>query len=249
MLVYKYVSFSGGKSILSSLEIGYSNPWDFNDPFEMGAAHELLPNFASAPSVLRSMFERNAILSLTRSPLNPLMWAHYATSHTGFVIGWDAKAAGFCDPVKNLIPVQHGDVTYTTTRPISALLGESAPMRYGQEFSYRPELMETLKRYFLNKAMCWCYEEEVRVVKCVCGNDLSSISSGPLRCIQFNNRPLFLAPFPRTAIKEVYLGICNPIVAKQETADVIKPWMADVKVYECRMAPNKWSMTAIEFEC
>jgi hypothetical protein len=77
MILYKYVSFKGGLKILESNSIGFSNPWDFNDPFEMAASHGLLPNSSFAPLVLRKLMETTAILSLTRSPLNPLMWAHY----------------------------------------------------------------------------------------------------------------------------------------------------------------------------
>ncbi len=36
MILYKYVSFDGGCAILNGKTIGFSNPWDFNDPFEMG---------------------------------------------------------------------------------------------------------------------------------------------------------------------------------------------------------------------
>lgn len=249
MIVYKYVSFCAGKAILSGLEIGYSNPWDFNDPFELGAAYDLLPNSAFAPLVLRSMMERNAILSLTRSPLNPLLWAYYAEQHTGFVIGWDAEVAGFTDVTKNLIPVQFGNVIYTATRPTSKLIGSTGAMNYGQEFGYRSELLETLQRFFLYKAMYWSYEEEVRVVKCVCGGDLSQIQSGPLRLLQHNKKHLFLSPFPRNAIKEIYLGLNNPIVMKKEDSCMLKSWSADANVLECRMTPNAWALSAVEFAC
>jgi hypothetical protein len=78
MILYKYVSFDGGCEILGGASIAFSNPWDFNDPFEMASSHGILPKSNFAPIVLKSMMERSGVLSLTRSPLNPLMWAHYA---------------------------------------------------------------------------------------------------------------------------------------------------------------------------
>jgi len=142
MILYKYVSFDGGCAILNDNAIGFSNPWDFNDPFEMAGGHGVLPNSAFAPLVLKSLMERSAVLSLTRSALNPLMWAHYTQNHAGFVIGWNANAAGFTDETKNVIPAQHGNVVYTTTRPNHPQLGSSAPMKYGQEYAFRPEQMK-----------------------------------------------------------------------------------------------------------
>ena len=249
MILYKYVSFSGGCKILNGSTIGFRNPWDFNDPFELAASHALLPDLAIAPFVLRSMFERSAVLSLTRSPLNPLMWAHYAQEHTGFVIGWDANAAGFTDESKNVIPAQHGNVIYTSTRPMHPILGTTAPMKYGQEYAFRPELLERLQRFFLYKAACWSYEEEVRVVKCVFGDDLRTIPSGPLEKIDDDGRPLFVTRFPAEAIKEVYIGINNQLVGHEETATVLQPWKDTVKLFECRLSLDSWELSTVEYTC
>ena len=66
MILYKYVPFDGGCKILNDKTIGYSNPWDFNDPFEMAASHGVLPDSALAPLVLKLLMQRSTILSLTR---------------------------------------------------------------------------------------------------------------------------------------------------------------------------------------
>lgn len=51
------------------------------------------------PSVTQSFSEgiarRIGILCLSRSPLNLLMWAHYAGNHTGFAIGFNESHAFF----------------------------------------------------------------------------------------------------------------------------------------------------------
>lgn len=249
LILYKYVSFEGGCAILNDVTIGYTSPWDFNDPFEMGAGHGLLPNSALAPLALELLMERSAILSLTRCPVNPLMWAHYTQNHTGFVIGWDAHAAGFTDEATNLIPAQHGSVIYTETRPTHPRLGPSAPMNYGQEYAFRLELLETLQRLFLYKPMCWSYEEEVRVVKCVFGTDLEQIPSGPLRRTEFNNRPLYLATFPRKAIREIYLGVYNPFVTREKEPNLLQLWNDDARILKCDVSPDSWAMVTRELSC
>ncbi len=246
MILYKYVSFDGGLAILNSKTIGFSNPWDFNDPFEMAGCHAILPNSAFAPLVLRSMMERSAVLSLTRSPLNPLMWAHYAQNHSGFVIGWDARTAGFTDESKNVIPAQYGNVIYTATRPMHPELGTTEPMKYGEEYAFRAELFEKLQRFFLYKAMCWSYEEEVRIVKCVFGDDLKTIPSGPLQKINVDGRPLFLAEFLDEAIKEIYVGINNQLIGHKESAAVLQPWKNTAQFFECRLSLNSWELSTVE---
>jgi len=249
MILYKYVSFDGGCAILNGKTIGFSNPGDFNDPFEMGGGHGVLPDSDFAPLVLKLLMKRSGVLSLTRSPLNPLLWAHYTQNHGGFVIGWDANAAGFTDETKNVIPAQHGNVVYTDTRPNHPQLGSSASMKYGQEYAFRPELFETLQRLFLYKALCWSYEEEVRVVKCVFGDNLETIPSGPLGRIQVQERPLYLAAFPPEAIKEIYLGVGNPIVTGEQEPEVLQSWKHTSQLFECRLSVDSWAFATVEYTC
>ncbi|MDR4497425.1 MAG: DUF2971 domain-containing protein [Candidatus Scalindua sp.] len=62
--------------------------------------------------------ENYAVLSLTRSPLNPLMWAHYGQEHSGIVIDIDINGAGFTNEKNNFVPVHLGNVIYTQTKPV-----------------------------------------------------------------------------------------------------------------------------------
>jgi hypothetical protein len=176
-------------------------------------------------------------------------WAHYTKNHKGFVIGWDVNVAGFTNEAKNLIPAQLGNVVYTATRPNHPLLGSPAPMQYGQEYAFRPELFEKLQRLFLYKAICWSYEEEVRVAKCVSGTDLEGILSGPLERIQIDGRPLYLAPFPPEAIKEIYLGISNPIVTGHYESTVLQSRKDTAQIFEYRLTADSWSIVRPEYGC
>ena len=57
------------------------------------------------------------VLSLTRNPLNALMWAHYGDQHAGVVIGINMEVAGFNKIETNLIPATYGDLIYTSSKP------------------------------------------------------------------------------------------------------------------------------------
>jgi len=88
------------------------------------------------------------ICSLSRNPLNLLMWAHYATSHTGFVIEFSIpiKSTSF-DDLNCLVPFS---VEYKKEKPIII-----SP--------------KSLKEYALTKGEDWKYEQEERVIDFIRG--------------------------------------------------------------------------------
>jgi DUF2971 family protein len=124
MILYKYVSFETGKKILEQNYVRFTQPKFFNDPFD-------LPTYPkkATPNAIDGMLENIrtwgkgyiwaeniGILSLTRTPNNPLMWSHYANKHEGMVIGFDAVKAGLTCEKSNLIPAQYGSVIYVSKR-------------------------------------------------------------------------------------------------------------------------------------
>lgn len=84
MILYKYVSFSSAQKIIETSTLGFSCLEDVNDSFEGRALKfKQNKNTSSIPDsviigAVKNRLSRNyEILSLTRQPLNPLMWAHY----------------------------------------------------------------------------------------------------------------------------------------------------------------------------
>lgn len=86
------------------------------------------------------------ILCLSRNPCSPLMWAHYAGNHTGFLIefriGPDAPEAD----LERIVPQV---VEYVEHRPM---------VQWGDSNSDHVE-------YVLTKSRDWAYEEEERTIK------------------------------------------------------------------------------------
>ncbi|MBL2515650.1 DUF2971 domain-containing protein, partial [Klebsiella pneumoniae] len=57
-----------------------------------------------------------ASLCLSESPLEVLMWSHYAQHHRGYVVGIDADLAGFNDDSLCLITANEGNIDYREER-------------------------------------------------------------------------------------------------------------------------------------
>lgn len=122
MKLYKYTTLDAAVKIVENQQIHFARMSDFNDPFE-GAfvdSPEDLKGFEadSYPFLLREGIINNfVILSLTRSPFNSLMWAHYGNAHSGCVIEIDVDKAGFNDANLCSVPADYGDIIYTTSKP------------------------------------------------------------------------------------------------------------------------------------
>ena len=92
------------------------------------------------------------ICSLSRDPLNLLMWAHYSKDHTGFVVEFDIPIETFDLPKRDveyfekLIPHK---VYYQDYKPIVSLLDDN-----DAKFT----------KQFLTKGSVWKYEQEERVI-------------------------------------------------------------------------------------
>jgi hypothetical protein len=252
MILYKYVGLSAAEAIVSKNSIGFSQPKYFNDPFELTAAPKLPAKHD--PFGLRSTFKEDirkfstAILTLTRNPLNPLMWAHYGASHEGVVFGFDITEEMFSSERKNLVPVQHGNVIYANTKPMSQLIRPRGhKIIVGGEYEYRAELHEYLQRLFLYKPSCWSYEEEVRVVKGIGEiKKNSDLPSGKFETITVENRPLHLLSLVPGSIREVYFGLRSSLldddIELSRFKKDIEKVHSDVKYYRCSEDSISWTL-------
>ena len=83
------------------------------------------------------------VLCLSRNPCNPLMWAHYADEHRGFLVEFRVSES-VPDHLRKVL-LTH-PVEYTDQRPILDWGAVSTPV----------------ESYFLTKSTDWAYEEEER---------------------------------------------------------------------------------------
>lgn len=223
MILYKYTTAKTATQILANGSLWFSAASQLNDPFETMAGAGLI----SADKLeFWAEFKRNVTndaefrtLCLTREPLSPLMWAHYADQHRGIVLGFDAELAGLNDLSNCAIPAQHGSIRYTRTKPMHGYEA-LAPVVNGPRFAdcYDPRSLTFFERNFLFKSAEWHYEEEVRIVKTV--NSLISKSER----INMKSHPPKGIPFviPAIAIKEIYLGQRFYLNDEDQMRDIFK---------------------------
>lgn len=170
MILYKYVDLCTGMKIVKNPSVKFTHPYDLNDPFEITSSfyetddhdysHE--NNYLNRHKLSTSY----GVLSLSRAPLNALMWAHYArgkryegaksihfgmdnTTHGGLVIGFDADKAGLNNEENNIIPAKFGNVIYTSTKPTSTFNdSENKYIIEGMVTHYDYKYLEALQRFF-----------------------------------------------------------------------------------------------------
>lgn len=271
LVLYKYMKHQIAIKMLQNNEVCFTQPKYFNDPFEITAAYPVSNSDNSterrfhnqkSSGKRESLKENYAILSLTRSPLNPLMWAHYGQEHSGIVIGIDVNSAGFSNEENNTIPVHLGNVIYTNTKPNTSFMSESANSFCPEKTEHFPkDCFEELQRAFLHKPICWSYEEEVRVVKCVyykllenCKPIIDREVVNEFSVKEVNGRKLFLYSIPQNTIREVYIGVRNKYnrnkYKKEERimrfAKAIRRSHKDCQIYVVYVDPSSWELVHVE---
>jgi len=102
------------------------------------------------------------ICSLTRNPLNLLMWAHYSENHTGFVVEFVIPLESSFDPKKNPIKFMEWlipqSVQYKTAKPMVSFLNDDNNTK--------------MEKQFLIKSNDWRYEQEERVIDYIRGSGI-----------------------------------------------------------------------------
>lgn len=251
MILYKYVDSKTADLIIKNSTLKFSKPSSLNDPFEITSLHyggESDDVDQATRFIATSM--SYGILSLTRNPLNPLMWAHYAKgekleggrgisldqgngSHAGFVFGINAEKAGLNDCYSNVIPAKYGSVIYASTKPKSPFESSDNHFFYeGMQHSFNPSILETLQRTFLYKPSYWSYEEEVRVVRNVHRN------FGEIQKID------------TSSINELYIGFRNSfnksyLIKIKNDLGISLP---DCKIYVCGFDKSEWTFNKISID-
>ena len=259
MILYKYVPFAIGEKILEHQSVLFSSPKTFNDPFDTPYYPEEPTDDSSSAIFARLRAigknyvwaENTGILSLTRTPTNGLMWAHYADSHQGMVIGFDAGSAGFTDEASNLIPAQFGSVIYVSRRDTGPFASKpKTPLGVGITHPFPADHYEKLQRVFLHKPLIWSYEEEVRVLKSLEGidEDGAQTPSGTFSVIATRDRRLHLYQLPQGSIREVYFGMRADLGRAEAIAHRLKRMNEEIRLFECILDLNEFSVGAKPYE-
>lgn len=268
MTLYKYYAYGGGLAAIDSRQYGFREPRHFNDPFEftylLGTSSG--SKAGSVEQIIADLRERVCVLCLTRSNVNPLMWAHYADSHRGFVVEYDVDDEFLTSPVYNLVPVQEGVVAYPEEKPDTFLSDKNIAAIHqvflqgcGDSVSLVKTHLPIVQALYLKKHKVWSYEEEVRVVKLVDSlfEETHVFLSDPLRsytilikdiegkpgCAMETQPGLKLFDKHPAKIKSVYFGVRNPLLVDTVCLDEkIAKWRAQgvQNFFRMDVGPSSW---------
>lgn len=251
MILYKYTDMKTADLIIKNATVKFSKATSLNDPFELSGMHyhtkNPVGNMAAKYLVASQL---HGILSLTRNPLNPLMWAHYAKgkkikrkdchewdsgnhSHAGLVFGIDVNEAQLNCNLNNFLPAKYGSVIYTATKPSDPFKDSENWDFLQTDFSFNSRYLEALQRIFLYKSSHWAYEEEVRIVKhiAVLDNEIFKIDA-------------------RSCFKEVYIGIRNSRDYKYliSTKRKINKHLPACSIFVCDYDQSEWNFRKLTIE-
>lgn len=225
-ILFKYYDACGGRAALNSRRLGFRTPSNFNDPFELTALSNgdgPLSKLTTLQQRIKQLKQQVVILSLTRSPLNPLMWAHYGREHTGVVIAYDVSGDFLNSQRYNLIPADTGDVIYTHTKSPFKMTPQTMDtllrvyrQGFGAQATQTYEQQALARRLFLTKHASWVYEEEVRIVKIADSmfEETQVFQADPFRSYDSGGKlPHGLHLYSQEVpIKGVYLGAKNTML-------------------------------------
>jgi len=232
---------------------------DLNDPFEgsyfgFERGKDVSPSLAM--SALRSRLAKNyALLSLTRQPFNTLMWSHYGNSHSGVVIGIDVEKAGFTELDRSSIPIQYGEVIYTSTKPqdVHSIPTSTELLDVGVNATFDASSYNLLKRAFLYKSLEWAYEEEVRIVKNISAEPYIATdnyksfknSGGRWTKIKIGERPLYCLEIPKDSIVSVHTGQNFLTGLNKKRVYALSNWKSKgLEIYSCNVDLHTWSLVS-----
>ena len=170
--------------------------------------------------VMHESLEKHiGILSVTESPNNLLMWAHYANSHQGFVIEFDSTHPFFDQRKSEEDELRHlSKVIYSKKRPNLQLLQISS-----------------MNEFLLVKSNEWFYEEEWRMLMAL--SDANKI-------IEENLHDIYLFKVPFDVIRAVLIGArATPETHKNiEFAISSNPELAHVRVFEMKIHEERFEL-------
>ena len=210
----------------------YSNPKDFNDPYDCIAYldkskvfyNEGVGLFAdkqikkiqhiysndSLEQIFQSVFAKTEIYCLSKDGKQMQMWAHYAKNHTGICLEFDDDL--LCNSLGNMFKVDYQQEQY------KIILKD-------------PHTMENdMLGVFCTKEKGWAYEKEIRMLR------------RPTKGHEDKNYP-----FDKKALKAIYFGShCTPRNIRRYKRLCRLNGFEHVKFFQMRLANNgKFELEAI----
>ncbi|MGY5796162.1 DUF2971 domain-containing protein [Rheinheimera faecalis] len=181
--LYKYTALR--LNFFDDLMIRASQKYVLNDPFE------LMPGGKKNKINISDLYYDYAVISLSETNNNLLMWSHYAEQHQGIVIEFDTTKPlfnSYRSYVKTMYDPEIDDEVIDaeeTERRLIINAGAIQRVRYNTK---RPDAggFDNLLEHFLVKSDEWIYEKEHRVIVPLAAADKVIINKKYLDTIEFS---------------------------------------------------------------
>lgn len=155
--------------------------------------------------IMKALNRTIGILCFSEVPDNILMWSHYASNHTGFVIEFDENQSFFGQRSKeNGIRRCVRKVRYSNERPQFTFFDSS--------LSDDENLDRWIKDLMWVKSSDWAYERECRMIDSLRECEWVISDTDP---------PIYLFPIPLCCIKTIIFGCRALQNSKQKTIDLL----------------------------
>lgn len=228
-VLYKYRAIN--KRLIESIvnqTLYFARPDALNDPFDcridlqrafsraaMSAKDkrkDFLSSFLATPEFFRnwlSIFDAMGVCSFSKetikeTPLETLMWAHYADDHKGVCLKYQFKTASLMGDMATTQEIITSQNVEYLDDPLVPWLVADAPMDMNKFVE------ELAKRYLSTKSPAWAYEQEARIIR---------QKSGP-----FKLKDMFLA--------EVCFGLLTAQDDRELVIKLAESYCGGVKFYE-----------------
>jgi hypothetical protein len=216
VILYKYCG-PGGIDILHSGRVMLARARGFNDPFELNPHITGITDDISYARHIAERIKNYVILSLADNRESLLMWAHYAASHSGFLIGFDADREILAEPSSHR---DFGPVVYSHSKPTKPTFDDVSNLEL-----------------FYWKSSEWVYEREWRII------DSAFSAAGEPSGPRGDHLPFIFRP---DSVKEVIYG-CRCSIQADLQAVLRESRYAHVSLVAASMDREQYKLNFIEF--
>lgn len=241
-LLYKYYAIDRYPILnLQNGEIAFNSLFTFNDPFE-GIGHiiynEGQPNNgfwkAVESNIIRDrkneLIANYRIFCSTEQYDNPLMWAHYANSHTGFCVGYEKTDIENISTKLQKVTYSTQPYSIKTQSDESILFIKSNEWEYENEWRAIYKLTERDKTHLNSNVSNPSYKNKLHIPHIIQGTNELEILESEIRIMK------------KCPPQRVYLGLCMGLGDKKSIVDICRD--LNIPIYQMSQAHNSFSLIA-----
>lgn len=167
MRAYKFLSLEYAVDNLVKHRLKIAQYEDMNDPFELHGAAVSNPIYHQ---ILVDVIKKYGVLCFSRVDNEPLLWSHYADKHRGCCIAFEIDQSVRLEPTISLDAPRKVEIKMPRLEQFVLEAFESGRLPIEEtdaeliSLSEDPEFDEITKAVLLSKYSGWKYEQELRVL-------------------------------------------------------------------------------------